>query len=84
MQMNMLTYKGFEFYYDPIIRRLAAWSKDYEISISMFLTECQECCLVKLFGNNGPKDTLINNMKRWINNYLKYIEEQNEFCKTKV
>ena len=80
----MLTYKGFEFYYDPIIRRLAAWNKDYEISISMFLTECQEYCLVTLFGNNGPKDTLVNNMKRWINNYLKYIEEQNEFCKTKV
>ena len=80
----MISYRGFDFIFDDLSYRLRVWSSDLEISFTIGLTDVQCLSLIKLGGNNYPKECLVNTMKRHINGYLKYIEEQNEHNKCKI
>lgn len=76
-------YKGFEFMY-PISYppRLVAYGEKYDMNFSICLTEIMKMTYIKLFGKQGHMIMLETEMKRLIDQYLKYIEEQNEYNQT--
>ena len=74
-----MTYKGFTIYYYDYIPRIAAWNKDLDISFSNGLTDVEYIMYNKI---GDYKETLLNTMKWRIDQYLKYIEEQNEYSKS--
>ena len=80
----MISFKGFNFYFNEFDYRLSAWSTKYEMSFSMSLSDIQYLSLKLIGGNDYPKECLINTMKRHINGYIKYIEEQNEYNNSKI
>lgn len=73
-----MTYKGFTIYYYEYIPRITAWNKDLDISFANGLTDVEYVMYNKI---GDYKETLLNTMKCRIDQYLKYIEEQNEYSK---
>lgn len=74
-----MIYKGFTIYYYEYVPRIAAWNKDLDISFSNGLTDMEYVMYNKI---GDYKETLLNIIKSRIDQYIKYIEEQNEYSKS--
>ena len=75
-----MTYKGFTIYYYNYVPRIAAWNTDLGISFANGLTDMEYVMYNRI---SNYKEVLLNTMKWRIDQYLKYMEEeQNEYSKS--